>query len=369
MCQIIGSNSSVPTSFALNFHKFCDRGGCQDIHKDGWGLCVYQGRGIRSFYDTTACCHSPMAQFVQDTYLATHATTNLLAHIRYATQGQVSLENLHPFVRELWGISWCFAHNGDVCRFANNRNATSTTSRTLRRRIQLNKAVASSTDHNGDDDDDLLAYHPIGDTDSEAIFCAILNALRAEFRALPTLATLHAFLARLCDDIVSDPNNRDNSKKKTVIFNFIILCGPYTLFAYSWPGQLETSETWNGLYYQVRPVVGNSTTNQQPASDGDNMRDTKDAPPLSEEDHQNQHQHHTAIVVTKPLTEEKGWIEMAPGELLMFDRGVPHSTAVELDAVECQGRGLCSHCMPKMTCRACLSVAAPKQQTCYSTSS
>ena len=35
-----------------------------------------------------------------------------------------------------------------------------------------------------------MFYHPIGDTDSEAVFCAILNALRAEFNELPTLPVL-----------------------------------------------------------------------------------------------------------------------------------------------------------------------------------
>ena len=80
---------------------FCDRGGCADIHKDGWGLCLYQNRGVRSFYDTTACCHSAMARFVQDSTFSTNnlRTSNLLAHIRYATHGDVRVENLHPFVR------------------------------------------------------------------------------------------------------------------------------------------------------------------------------------------------------------------------------------------------------------------------------
>jgi glutamine amidotransferase len=38
---------------------------------------------------------------------------------RYATQGAVALENVHPFSRELWGIQWSFAHNGEVPLFTN----------------------------------------------------------------------------------------------------------------------------------------------------------------------------------------------------------------------------------------------------------
>ena len=43
---------------------------------------------------------------------------NVIAHIRKATRGAVALENTHPFVRELWGRYWIFAHNGTLEGFA-----------------------------------------------------------------------------------------------------------------------------------------------------------------------------------------------------------------------------------------------------------
>ena len=54
-------------------------------------------------------CEILLAEFLQ-----THPvkTFNMVSHIRYATRGAVRLENVHPFQREMWGISWCFAHNG-----------------------------------------------------------------------------------------------------------------------------------------------------------------------------------------------------------------------------------------------------------------
>ena len=84
-----------------------------------------------------------------------------MAHIRYATQGEVSLENVHPFQRELWGIIFTFAHNGEVPLFTN----VSADNIPL-----LGRTTAND-----------LHFNPIGDTDSEAVFCAILNALKAEF--------------------------------------------------------------------------------------------------------------------------------------------------------------------------------------------
>jgi predicted glutamine amidotransferase len=52
-----------------------------------------------------------MAQFLQAYPLKSR---NIIAHVRKATIGEVALENAHPFVRELWGRQWVFAHNGDL---------------------------------------------------------------------------------------------------------------------------------------------------------------------------------------------------------------------------------------------------------------
>uniref|UniRef100_A0A7S3L842 Glutamine amidotransferase type-2 domain-containing protein n=1 Tax=Amphora coffeiformis TaxID=265554 RepID=A0A7S3L842_9STRA len=344
MCQLLAINADTPTSISFTFRKFCQRGGCGDVHKDGWGLCFYEGGGgIRSFYDTAACCRSPLAAFLKDNF--SPKTSNMVAHIRYMTRGDVSIENLHPFVRELWGITFCFAHNGDVPLFSHIQK---------NRHILLGKASA-----------DNLVYHEVGDTDSEAVFCAILNALRAEFHdELPTLHQLHDFLAQICEEIVTH---------KDVIFNFILSCGPNTLFAYSWPGRKPPSTTWNGLYYLVRQEVSPSiatVTAAMPSTPSVHSLKLEDEdyeidyhfPPLttSKNDENTttinnppEHLNRIAIVATKPLTDEVGWIEMKPRELLMFDRGVPYSTSTELDTIDCEGRGLLSKCFPKAACLVC----------------
>ena len=60
-----------------------------------------------------------------------------------------------------------------------------------------------------------LCYNPVGDTDSEAVFCAILNAVKAEFDSLPTLSVLHETIKRLCDEIIQGDGD-------TTIFNFLL---------------------------------------------------------------------------------------------------------------------------------------------------
>ena len=166
-----------------------------------------------------------------------------------------------------------------------------------------------------------IHYHPVGDTDSEAVFCAILNAMSVEFpHGLPTLPVLHKFLHDLCQEIVS---------VQGTIFNFLLGCGQYTLFAYSWPGKRPGSDVWNGLYYLVR----------QPPFQTAKLLDT---------DYEIDFSKYTTpadricVVTTKPLTQEEGWMEFQPGQLIMFNKGVPYFTSECCETPEKEGRGLFS---------------------------
>lgn len=98
MCQLLGMNCADKTDFSFSFRGFCQRGGCTDIHSHGWGLCLYEGHGMRCFHDTLPAYQSPLASLVSNYPMKTH---NMIAHVRYATQGAVNLENVHPFSREM----------------------------------------------------------------------------------------------------------------------------------------------------------------------------------------------------------------------------------------------------------------------------
>mmetsp|Transcript_24010 Transcript_24010/g.37082 ORF Transcript_24010/g.37082 Transcript_24010/m.37082 type:complete len:333 (-) Transcript_24010:266-1264(-) len=299
MCQLLGMNCADKTDFGFSFRGFCQRGGCTDIHSHGWGLCSYEGAGLRSFHDTLPAYQSPLASLVSNYPMKTH---NMIAHVRYATQGAVNLENVHPFSREMWGIQWCFAHNGDVPKYSSMDN--------FQNHLLGNTPVGKKT------------FNPVGDTDSEAVFCAILNALNAEFDQLPTLQVLHETLKRLCDEIL-------RGRQQETIFNFLLGCGQYTLFAYSWPGRRPGSQVWNGLYYIVR----------QPPFSTAQLVDIDYSIDFAK---QNIPTDRIAVITTKPLTHEKDWKEMKRGELIMFDKGLPYRAPSECEAVERQGRGLLS---------------------------
>jgi predicted glutamine amidotransferase len=145
MCQLLGMNCNVPTDICFSFEGFHRRGGSTDHHADGWGIAFFEGPGCRVFIDSKPAVESPVAELVRNYPIR---STNVIAHIRKATHGAVALENTHPFVRELWGRYWIFAHNGTLEKFS------------PRIRGQ---------------------YQPVGTTDSELSFCYLLETLRERF--------------------------------------------------------------------------------------------------------------------------------------------------------------------------------------------
>jgi len=310
MCQLLGMNCATPTDFNFSFRGFKCRGGNTDIHAHGWGLAIYEGRGVRTFHDPLPCAESPIAEMVSSYPIK---TLNMMAHIRYATQGAVSLENVHPFQREMWGIQWTFAHNGEVPKFTPTKNPQESCGTT----------ELPTLGHSAE----ATIYHPVGDTDSEAVFCAMLNALRAEFTALPTLPVLYEAIQKLCCEIV-------RGQERETIFNFLLGCGQFTMFAFSWPGSREGSTVWNGLHYLVRypPFATAKLKDVDYAVDFNETNDEKDR---------------VAIIATKPLTHLENWKEMERGQLLMFDRGLPYSRPYECAGIERLGRGLSSRALPR----------------------
>jgi glutamine amidotransferase len=161
-------NCNVPTDIVFSFTGFAMRGGHTDTHHDGWGIAFFEGAGVRHFVDHQAAIASPVAELIKRYPIK---SKNVIAHIRKATQGHVALENCHPFVRELWGRYWVFAHNGDLKEFGPTLNG---------------------------------AFRPVGKTDSELAFCFILQELRARFGDVaPALAPLRAALAELMKSIAA----------------------------------------------------------------------------------------------------------------------------------------------------------------------
>jgi predicted glutamine amidotransferase len=181
MCQLLGMNCNVPTDICFSFTGFQARGGLTDHHTDGWGIVFFEGKGIRQFLDPSPSAQSKVADFVR-TYPI--KSKNVISHIRRATQGETSLENTHPFARELWGRYFAFAHNGDLKGF----------------NPKLNGKVK-----------------PVGNTDSEKAFCFILQELERAFgQDIPSIEQLGSKLHQLTIEIA-----------KFGVFNFLLSNGEF----------------------------------------------------------------------------------------------------------------------------------------------
>jgi len=150
MCQLMAMSANVPTDARFSFSGLVERGGGSDIHRDGWGIAFYRGRGVQEFRDPQPSVDSQVAALVKSQPIKSEV---VISHIRQANVGEVCLENTHPFVRELWGRYWVFAHNGQL--------------RGARRKLALGR------------------FKPVGSTDSEWAFCWLLGQLENQFDGWP----------------------------------------------------------------------------------------------------------------------------------------------------------------------------------------
>ncbi|TGK07518.1 class II glutamine amidotransferase [Leptospira semungkisensis] len=156
MCELLGMSANVPTDICFSFTGLVQRGGKTGPHKDGWGIVFYEGKGCRVFHDPKPSVDSHLAELVRTYPIKSNI---IISHIRKANRGKVDLMNTHPFVRELWGQYWTFAHNGQL------------------------KGIKKET---------LKDFFPVGTTDSEHGFCWFLSQLKKKFKERPKNETLLA---------------------------------------------------------------------------------------------------------------------------------------------------------------------------------
>jgi predicted glutamine amidotransferase len=251
MCQLLGMNCAAPTDVTFSFTGFAARGGITDHHADGWGIAFFEDKACRLFIDHQSSATSPIAEMVKRYPIK---SKNTIAHIRKATQGHILLENCHPFMRELWGRHWIFAHNGDLNDYRPDISGV---------------------------------YQPVGTTDSELAFCALLQGLRRAFPgAQPPLQELFDALTALTRDVTDYG-----------VFNFLMSNGQ-ALFAHC----------STHLHYIVRRWPFSTAH----LIDADMSIDF--AQYTTPEDR-------VAVIATQPLTDDETWTAFAPGDLLMFQDG------------------------------------------------
>ena len=171
MCELLAMSSSHPATVTYSMREFARHGGLTADHADGWGIAYVDDRDVRVFRDTDAAAESPYLRLVSALGFRSDV---VVSHIRKATQGEVAVRNTQPFTRELGGRVHVFAHNGDLHGI------------------------------DGEPEMKLGRYLPIGDTDSEHVFCVLLHRLSllwTESQEIPGLARRLRVVAAFASDI------------------------------------------------------------------------------------------------------------------------------------------------------------------------
>lgn len=153
MCELLGLTSRLPTTVSLSLRVLARHGSRMRHLGDGWGVAFHAGDDALVIKQPTPLAESPWVGFLESQQVQSRI---VLAHIRHATQGEVSLRNTQPFVRELGRRVHAFAHNGSL--------------RGIERRLT-----------GGRD-----RFRPVGTSDSEFAFCVLMDRMSRLYSATDT---------------------------------------------------------------------------------------------------------------------------------------------------------------------------------------
>jgi glutamine amidotransferase len=251
MCELLGLCFNKEVSVHLAFSGL--KAGATE-NPDGWGVAWYGEHGTQILKESKPADRSRLATSFLEHIGA--RSRIFVTHIRRATTGAVGYVNTHPFYRKLDQKTWVFAHNGTI--------------------------DSSQLDFPSRE------FSPIGETDSELVFCSLLSWLShqdIQFAEEENFNRLHEKLREI---------NQSGE------LNLIFSNGKH-LFAY----HDRTGHV--GLYFLLRqapyPVVrlrGQYLTI--------NLADVIDQ------------EERGYIAASEPLSNEN-WNKVEPGQLLVFSEG------------------------------------------------
>jgi predicted glutamine amidotransferase len=266
MCELFAMSARRPATVRMSLEEFSSHGGLAGPHKDGWGIAWYEDGDLRLVKENTSASHSACLRFIQD---HPPESCTVLSHIRRATQGRPRLANCQPFQRELGGQMHAFTHNGDL-------DAT---------RLRAAQAIES--------------FNPVGDTDSELAFCALLERLRAAWHAADGVPSLELRLDVVCAFA--------QALRALGPANFLYADGDALFVHGHRRTQADGTMAPPGLHSLSRRCAG------EPA--------TYDVPGLAVSHHESGEQQVT-LVASVPLSSEAGWHALGEGEVLALRDGV-----------------------------------------------
>jgi glutamine amidotransferase len=259
MCDLLGLSFNIPITAQISLDLFQKRG---VTNPDGWGLAFFVGDRLQIIKEAYSSIESNLYDFMEQQI---HSKT-IISHVRRSTVGIPSYLNTHPFYRHLKVDSKmseiAFAHNGTI--------------------TQLEKIQCER-------------YRPLGETDSEQVFCYILDVLsnQEEFKWAPSKFVF-------VESILQEINDGTNT------LNCIFSDGVH-LFCYS-----DKNDHNNGLRFtkQVAPFGRiDLVTNDQKLG---NVKLRSEIPSALDQ---------SGYVISTRILTGGEWVEFDNGELIVFRDG------------------------------------------------
>lgn len=170
MCELFAMSSRQPVPVTYSLEEFSKNGSSLRQNRDGWGIALARDRDGFFIKEPEPANDSIWVRMIAENPIE---TTAAIAHVRYATRGEHTMENTHPFRRVLGRHTHVFAHNGTLDR--------------------IDKAVDKSA----------LAYSPIGETDSELAFCLLLSRLKSFYvrNERPSISQRFDVFLNVCEEM------------------------------------------------------------------------------------------------------------------------------------------------------------------------
>ncbi|MCS7306503.1 MAG: class II glutamine amidotransferase [Thermoguttaceae bacterium] len=156
MCELLGLNFNQPVRCSLSFRGFRHRA---EDNPHGWGIARFEGNVCQVFKEPIKASKSKLATFLRD--YESFVSKIFIGHVRRASRGNPTLQNTHPFSRTFRSREIALAHNGT-----------------------LDLVMERSA----------LKFHPVGETDSEYLLCALLTRLSNERISFTDFQRIEAIL-------------------------------------------------------------------------------------------------------------------------------------------------------------------------------
>ena len=110
MCELFAISSAVliqPEDLLRSFFSH------SKINPNGWGLAIFGNNNTVNLEKEPVSANESC--YLRHRLHALHNVSNLFAHIRKATRGNIAYENCHPFVMyDYEGRAWTLMHNGTI---------------------------------------------------------------------------------------------------------------------------------------------------------------------------------------------------------------------------------------------------------------